>query len=69
MHNRVLDQNGGRGGIPNDHTRSQGGMGGVQEGPKTDPEILEQPLIVNMNTGPGNGYCEGGENENEEVDK
>ena len=32
-------------GIPKDHTRSEGGRGGVQEGPKTDHEILEQPLI------------------------
>ena len=41
MHNRVYDQ---KGGIPNDNTQSQRGSGGVQEGPKTDHEILEQPL-------------------------
>ena len=37
---------GGGGGISNDHTRSQWGRGGVQEGPKTDHEILEQPLTA-----------------------
>ena len=43
MHTRVRDQKGGgEGGMPNYHTRSQGGKGGVQNGPKTDHEILEQ---------------------------
>ena len=41
MHNRLRDQK-GEGGIPNYQSRSQGGIGGVKEGPKTDHEILEQ---------------------------
>ena len=38
MQNRERNQ---KGAIPNDHTRSQGG----REGPKTDHEILQKPLI------------------------
>ena len=33
------------GGIPNDHTWSQGGGGGVWSRPKYDHKILEQPLM------------------------